>query len=259
MDQPIHMGRNLFVIIILLSAGPWCRGQEKISASWRSGSDADSSSRAKQLLRIEQSLLDAIAPGDTSLWNKYLDPDCYTITEDGTGYFKKEFLATFGPLPKGFSGHINLIKPVFTFSGKAAVLHYVADEYETVYGQQLHTTYGMADTWYQADSSWKMIGSQVFEIPQLPPSVKVAAKTLLEYAGRYEMRGTDTCSITVKNDTLFIQKKKGVAVALFAETGNIFFRTSDTRGRKIFVKNEIGEMLMLERRNGNDLVWKRIK
>jgi hypothetical protein len=259
MVQSIYMHRNLFVIMILLSAGPWCRGEEKISTSCRPDSDTDSASMSKQLLRIEQALLDALAPGDTSLWNKYLDPDCYTITEDGTGYFKKEFLATFSPLPKGFLGHIDLIKPVFTFSGNAAVLHYVADEYESVYGQNLHTTYGMVDTWYRTDTSWKMIGSQVFEIPQLPPSIKVAAKTLREYTGRYEISATDTCSISVKNDTLFIQKKKGGPVALFAETETIFFRTADTRGRKIFVRDETGGMLMLERRNGNDLVWKKIK
>ena len=46
---------------------------------------------------------------------------------------------------------------------------------------------------------------------------------------------------------------------MFAETENVFFRKKDTRGRKIFVKDENQIMLMNERRNGQDVVWKRIK
>jgi len=82
---------------------------------------------------------------------------------------------------------------------------------------------------------------------------------LKQYAGHYQLADSNTCVISLKNDTLFIMKKTGGPVALFAETENIFFRRADTRGRKIFVKNEKGDMLMLERRNGNDLSWKRIK
>jgi len=240
--------RHLLTTMILLSTVRWCPAQ------------TDSASRARQILRIEQSLMDAIPSGDSGgLWNKYLDPKCYTITEDGAGFFKKEFLATFSPLPKGFSGHINVIKPVFTFMDNTAVLHYVADEYEQVFGQKLHTTYGIANTWYQVDTSWKMIGSQVFEIPQLPSPVKVNAQVLKQYAGHYQLADSTTCVISLKNDTLLIQKKTGGPVVLFAETETVFFRQADTRGRKIFVKNEKGDMLMLERRNGNDLIWKRIK
>ncbi|HMH24146.1 MAG TPA: DUF4440 domain-containing protein [Puia sp.] len=239
--------RRLLIATAFLSSSLCCLAQ------------TDSATKAKQILRIEQSLADAIAPGDTSIWNKYLDPKCYTITEDGTGYFKKEFLATFGPLPKGFSGYIKVTHPVFSFIGNTAVIHYVADEYEQVFGQKLHTTYGIANTWVQNGGSWKMIGSQVFEIPQLPPAIKATTQILRSYTGSYQMNDNNTCTISLINDTLFLQKKTGSPVALFAETENVFFRQADTRGRKIFVKNDTGEMLMLERRNGNDLVWKRIK
>jgi hypothetical protein len=267
--------RHLFIAIAFLTAAHFCPAQTSPSQPRpQTPSFTDSATKAQQILRIEQSLEDAVAPGDTSLWNKYLDPKCYTITEDGTGYFKKEFIATFGPLPKGFSGYIRVTNPIFTFIGNAAVLHYVADEYEQVFGQKLHTTYGIANTWYQTDDSWKMIGSQVFEIPQLPPAIKVPEQILKTYAGKYLMLGTGVqptqhmdqpgfdssiSTITLTNDTLFIQKRSGNPVPLSAETETVFFRQADTRGRKFFVKNEKGEMLMLERRNGNDLVWKRIK
>lgn len=218
----------------------------------------DSTAKANQILQIEQALMDAL-PGDIILWSRYLDDKWYIITEDGTGFFKKKFLEGFSPFPNGFLGHINVIKPVFTFYDKITVIHYVADEYEQVYGQKLHTTYAAANTYYQTDTSWKMIGSQIFEISQLPPAITVSNEILKTYTGTYSLIDTVTCMITFENGKLFIQKKGRSKEALSAETNNIFFRDSDTRGRKIFTKNFNGEMTMLERRNGNDLVWKKIK
>ena len=45
---------------------------------------------------------------------------------------------------------------------------------------------------------------------------------------------------------------------IVSETPNIFFHTNEARGRKIFVTDDTGTMLMRERRNGQDVVWKRI-
>lgn len=199
--------------------------------------------------------MDAL-PADTTLWSKYLDPHWYIVTEDGTGLGKAEFLKGFSPFPKGYSGTIKVIKPVLTFHGNIAVIHYVADEREEVLGQHLHTSYGTANTWYKTDTSWMMIASQVFEIPQLPVALKVAPQVLQQYAGTYVL-GDRMAIVSVRNDTLLLQKGNNAPEPLLAETANVFFRKSDTRGRKIFIKNEAGEVLMLERRNGNDLFWKR--
>jgi hypothetical protein len=219
----------------------------------------DSAAKAKQLLRIEQALMNAL-PGDTSLWSRYLDPHWYIVTEDGTGLGKEDFLKGFSPFPKGYSGTIKVINPVFTFHGNIAVVHYVADENEEIFGQHLHTSYGTANTWYRAegpaDTLWMMIGSQIFEIPQLPVALKVAPQVLRQYAGTYTLADR-TAVVTFRNDSLFLQRGNSAAEPLYAETANVFFRKSDTRGRKIFIKNEAGDVLMLERRNGADLFWKR--
>ena len=232
------------VFILLLSVGRHADGQ------------TDSAQKARQLLRIEQELMDAL-PGDSSLWSRYLDDRWYIITEDGSGYHKQDFLKSFAPFSKGFSGHINVARPVVTFFDKMAIVHFVADEYEIVWGQQLHTSYAVADTFYPTDSSWKMIGSQIFEIPQLPPAIKISASTLKRYTGNYELTAGKIAHVSLKNDSLFIQKNAGKTESLFAETNAVFFLKSDSRGRKIFTLNEKGEPVMLERRNGNDLVWKR--
>ncbi|WP_431212632.1 nuclear transport factor 2 family protein [Puia sp. P3] len=132
---------------------------------WSSAQD-DSAAKARQIIGIEQTLMNAL-PGDTIPWNKYLAPNWYCTTEDGTGYFREAFLHSFSAFPSGFSGNIQVTKPVLVFHGNLAVIHYVADEHESVLGQQLHTTYGMANTWYKSDSSWVMLSALTFEIPQL--------------------------------------------------------------------------------------------
>jgi hypothetical protein len=219
----------------------------------------DSLQYSSQIMRIEQQLLDAIPLGDTSLWDKYLDDNYFIITEDGTGYTKTEFLSGFHTMLKGYSGYIRIIKPHFIFKGKLAIFHYVADEYEYVFGQKIHTTYATVNTYIKTDTSWKIIAAQVFEIPQLPPAIKVSNAILKTYTGIYQLSDSVTCAISLENDTLFIQKKGRNKEALFAETETVFFKQSDTRGRKIFATDENGFMLMRERRNGEDVVWKRIK
>jgi hypothetical protein len=218
----------------------------------------DSAAKAQQIIGIEQTLMNAL-PGDTVPWNKYLAPNWYITTEDGTGYFREAFLRTFSAFPSGFSGNIQVTKPVLVFHDNTAVIHYVADEHESVFGQQLHTTYGMVDTWYKNDSSWVMLSALTFEIPQLPPAIRVKASVLRQYTGTYQMSADRLAVVSLQRDTLFIQKGKNPPEALLAETENVFFRMSDTRGRKIFVRDASGDMIMRERRNGQDLVWKRIK
>lgn len=218
----------------------------------------DSSIEAGTLMQLEQKLNDDL-PGDAVLWAKYLDPKWYIVDEDGNGINREDFLKSFAPFPKHVSGYIKIVNPVFTFHGNIAVVHYVADEHEDYYGNQLHTTYGTMDTWYKTDTSWMMLGMLSFEIPALPPAIKIDSETLKLYTGTYTLSDSNTAIITLKNDTLFLQKNKRVQTALLPETVNVFFRREDARGRKFFVKDESGQMLMLERRNGQDVIWKRIK
>ena len=216
---------------------------------------SDSAVKAKILLGIEQSLCNAL-PGDSVTWNQYLDSGWYATTEHGTGTYKKEFIAGFAPFAKGFSGNILVTHPVCLFHDATAVVHYIADEHETVYGQNLHTTYAIVDTWYRTPASWKMLSMQIFEIAQLPKPVRSDSSALKMYTGIYELAEGKTARVSFVRDMLFIQKNDRAPVALYQETNNVFFVLSDTRGRKIFVKGGSGKMMMLERRNGQDLIWK---
>lgn len=219
---------------------------------------SDSTTKANEIIKLEQRLCDA-SPGDAVTWGKYLDPKWHIIAEDGSNMFKDEYLKSLVPFQKGYSGNIKVTKPILNFYKDIAVITYVADEHETVYGQNLHTTYATMDTWYKTDTSWMMICMLNFEVPALPPPVKVSAGILKLYVGTYELTEGKLATITLRQDTLYIQKTNGKPVALFPETNNVFFRLSDTRGRKIFTKGDDGKMILVERRNGQDLVWKLIK
>ena len=221
-------------------------------------SSRDSVTYTNQLIRIEQQLMDDL-PGINTNWDTYMNPDCFVIAEDGTMYDKKAFLADFHPFPAGFSGHIEVTMPKTVFHDNTAVIHYVAEELQSVFGQTLHTAYSVMKTFIRKDTSWSMISFQIFEIPRLPQAIRLPVAVLNRYTGVYQLSDSNTCSITVENDTLFMQKSGRSKTALFAETENVFFRTADTRGRKLFVTDGKGTMLLVERRNGQDVVWTRKK
>lgn len=217
----------------------------------------DSAKTAKEIIRLEQILADAL-PADSATWSKYLDPKWHLVDEDGNSTFRKEFLEGFKPFPKTILGHVEITRPVLTFHGDVVVIQYVADEHENAYGQQLHTTYGTMDVWYKSGDSWKLLSMEDFEIPAWPPAIKVSRTILKRYTGTYRLDADNLAAISIKNDTLFIQKNKRKPEALFAETPTVFFRKSDARGRKLFVNDAKGQPVMRERRNGQDLVWRKL-
>ena len=221
-------------------------------------SQSDSVTYSQQLIRIEQQCMDDVSGGIIKTFNTYMHADCFVITEDGTMLTKQDFLAGIHPLPKGYSGNINVTHPKTVFYGNTAVIQYVADEYENVFASKLHTMYSVMNTYIKIDTSWQMISSQIFEIPLLPPSINVPASLLEQYTGLYKLSDSVTCTVSLQNDTLYSQKTGRAKIALFPETENVFFRAEDARGRKMFVRDERGTMLMRERRNGQDVVWEKL-
>ncbi|SRR6266496_1245727 len=246
------MKSTFFKIIV---ACVFCFATLQLSAQVFKG---DTAKARNEIISIEQKLVNDLATGDTSFWSRRLANNFFIVTEDGTRLGRKEFLVDFHPLPPGYRGHILVIEPRFAFSENAIVVSYIADEYLDLMGQHLHTTYSVINTYIISDGTWKIITSQIFEVPQLPEPVSVSAKVLNNYTGTYKLNDTITCTISVEGNKLFMEKKGKAKEELLAETVNVFMRKKDTRGRKIFIQNESGIMEMRERRNGQDVVWKKI-
>ena len=211
------------------------------------------------LLGYEQALMDGVATGDKALWNKYLHDSCLIAIENGEAVTKQKMIAELNPLPKGYIGKIKIIEPRCQMYGNTAVISFINDEYLELYGQKIHTQYRQTDTWVKTSSEWKLVAMQVFEIPKNPPPVTVSETILKQYNGTYQLSHERKCRVYVEAGKLYAQKDEKNIQELLPETENVFFRKGDGRVNVIFLKNTDGTYQMIERREGEDLVWKQSK
>ena len=107
------------------------------------------------------------------------------------------------------------------------------------------------------EGRWQIHNIQIFEIPQLPTPIRVPIETLRAYCGTYSIDPSTHYEVFLRGDSLFGRIKGRKEEALLPETSTVFFRNSDTRGRRLFVMDAGGQWLMLARRNGQDLIWKK--
>jgi hypothetical protein len=131
--------------------------------------------------------MDAFAPGDSKPFDRVMDADCIVTDEEGNVSNKQQFLKDLRPLPKGLSGQIAVKElTVQEFPG-FAVVRFLADESEQVFGQQLHTKYRFTDTYRRVGSDWKMVASHTSVITQDPPAQNVSKEVWPGLVGDYEL------------------------------------------------------------------------
>lgn len=146
---------------------------------------------ASWFVRTTQALFDALATGDKSLWEKVLATDCIYTSETGEVLDRTRFLAELRPLRAGFSGHIRIEDMTFRYLGTATVSHYLVNEREDVFGQQLHTRYLVTDTWRRDGSEWKLVASQATVVPRDLDPVPVDKRGWPMLVGDYRLSPRD--------------------------------------------------------------------
>src|SRR5438045_1231666 len=82
----------------------------------------------------EQSLMDAVAAGDTKPWERVLDENCIVTSEEGEVTGKTELLKQMRPLPAGLKGAIAVTEWTVQEFPNFAVVAYMAEEWETIFG-----------------------------------------------------------------------------------------------------------------------------
>jgi hypothetical protein len=107
------------------------------------------------------------------------------------------------------------------------------------------------------DGEWKMIAMQLFEIPKNPSAVRLPESVLARYVGTYALSGDRKCTVTVEGGKLYAEKTGREKEELLAETEDIFFRKNDGRVGVIFIRDSETIYHLIERRAGEDVVWKR--
>ncbi len=208
---------------------------------------------------LSQKLLDAIPSGDKTVWNEILAEDAVYSDEDGRILTKKEIVDELRPLPKGYSGFIKVTQARLVLRPNVAVLAYVSAEEETIFGQTLKTDFPTTDVYEKRDGRWRLVSSHVTVIRKQPPVIRLAPGQLDAYIGTYELAPGIDYVVKRDGERLLGQRTGRKEEELSAEADGIF-TLKGYRGRKMFLRDSAGRVIELrDRRDGNDLVWKRVE
>jgi hypothetical protein len=212
----------------------------------------------QELVKRTQELLDAVSEGNQEPWKKFFADDAMYFDEKGNNMDKPALVKTITPLPKGYSGSIKVQNAQSRILGDTAILSYDMDESETVFGQQLKARYHATDTWMLRNGAWQIVAGQVLRYYEDPAPGKADPAKLAEYAGTYELAPGVTRVVSVDDGELYDQRIGRARQLLVPEAPPIFFRKG-VEGRLLFRYGNDGKVeALIDRRNNEDIVWKKV-
>jgi ketosteroid isomerase-like protein len=215
---------------------------------------------SQELYSRDQALLDAFAPGDVKVWDQALAANAVYVDENGQVMTRAEFLAQLQPLPKGASGTITISKYSASVSGDVATVVHTDDETEDYHGQHLAAQYLTTETWQLQQGAWKLLQVHAYAVLHEPKPIALPAAELDAYVGRYSAAPDLIYTIQREGDHLVGGREGRTPAPLLAEAPEVFFVSGQLRVRKIFQRDERGKVAgFVDRREGEDLVWKRIR
>jgi hypothetical protein len=207
----------------------------------------------------EQALMDSVAPGDKTVWERVMDPGCVVTSEEGEVLTKQQFLNELRPLPSGLAGGITVRDLTVQDFATFAVVRYVADEWESVFGQRLTTQYRTTDTFRRAGSEWRMVASHTAVVTRDPPAQRVTSTEWPRLAGTYRLLPDGwTFHVVLRNDRLYGGRDPDKLKPLIPLTPDAFV-LEGSLGEWIFVAGEDRKAdRILNFRKFEPLVWTRI-
>jgi hypothetical protein len=172
---------------------------------------------------------------------------------------KQTLVADITALPTGYSGSIKIAKAQSHIEGKVAIMSYDMNETEVVFGQNQTARYHETDTWMRRNGQWQIVASQVLRYYEDPAPGKVDATKFGEYVGTYELAPANRLTIATEGNRLYRQRGDQPKGALVPEATDIFFRKG-VEGRILFRHDDRGKVdALIDRRNNEDVVWKKIE
>jgi len=210
-----------------------------------------------EISRRTQELFDAVAPGNKEPWEKYIADDAMYFDEQGHNMDKKALIATIEPLPAGVSGTIKIVNSKINRQGNTLIHSYDMDETETFHGQQLRARYHATDTWMNRDHQWQIVAGQVLRYYEDPAAGVADTNKFPGYIGTYEL-ADEREIVSSENGKLYLTRGMRPRVELIPEAGDIFFRKG-IEGRLIFQYADGKVNSLIQRRNNEDIVWKKAR
>lgn len=212
-----------------------------------------------ELVRRTQELLGSVAGGDQTPWKKYFADDCLYFDERGRNMNKAALVADVTPLPIGYSGSIKVVNAQSHIERNVAIMSYDMDETETVFGQNMTARYHATDTWMRRHGQWQIVAAQVLRYYEDPAAGKLDRTKLTRYVGTYELAPANRLTISVDGDQLYRQRGDQPKGPLIPETADIFFRKG-VEGRILFRREDHGKVdALIDRRNNEDVIWKKVQ
>ena len=213
----------------------------------------------KEIASIIQKLMDAIPIGDQAVWDTYVADDVIYTDENWKVLTKKDLLESLKPLPKGYSGSIKAAN--FRFNGDTAAVSWESlEEEEFVFGQRLAPVYLVTDTYFKRQGQWQLVAEQIIVRPSERKPIAVDSKVYESLVGEYELAPGVIYKITVEGGKLIGQRTGRDKQELLPADANTYFVKGTIRDERVFIRDAQGRVLEIrDRRENNDLVWKKIK
>jgi hypothetical protein len=212
----------------------------------------------QEMVRHSQQMYDDLAAGNRRAWELYFADDVLYFDEKGHAMEKKALMETITPLPAGYTGSITLKNAKSLIQPTVAILSFDSDETETVYGQEMHARYHETDTWLLRNGKWQIVAGQVLRYYEDPATGTSDPSHLDDFVGTYQITPGKTLVVTRDGDKLFSQRGTDKPVELLPESPDLFFR-HNVEGRRLFHRDATGHVdALIDRRNNEDMVWKKI-
>jgi hypothetical protein len=245
------MPRVICIAMLLITAG-------STFAQSRTGTAA--TDRQNELVQLAQRRFAAFFEGDKTAYEQLVARDAVFVYSNGRTLNYVKAVSELAPLARAgtYSFHYEDVK--FRDFGDSALLVYrlvfhgppgVGGDYEGV----------ESDTFTRLNNVWKLIAVHGTTIPYPKRvSITVDPKLLDEYVGRYESAPGVYYEITREGDQLLGQRNGFQKVPWLAESGDIFYVTSDPTASRVFMRDPNGGVSKLLRVDvqGNT-EWTRVK
>src|SRR5262249_48016767 len=119
--------------------------------------------------------------------------------------------------------------------------------------------YHATDTWMFRNGQWQVTASQVLRYYEDPAPGKADASKFANFVGTYELAPETQIVITAEGGKLYAQRTGRQKEEMIPESSDVFFRKG-VEGRRLFQYDVNGKVdALIDRRNNEDIIWKKVK
>jgi len=206
--------------------------------------------------RTEQALMDGITTGEKAVWSRVLDENCIYTSEEGQVLTKQQLLKELAGLPPGLSGTIKVEDLTVQEFPTFAVIRFLANEQEQVFGQLLRTKYRVTDTFRRAGTEWTLIASHLSVVTADPPAQDVSKESWPRWVGEYRLQPAGwTLYVVLRDGGLLAGRDPNKLAPLIPLASNVFVRQGSL-GEFIFVSDKEGNAAgIVDFRKFQPLIW----